>query len=142
MDCLRPWPPQISTIVIPWKLWGWQDINFYRELIWRCRKGLRALTVRAHDLPPAAGSKQESGDTKMLAHCLLANMNLPECIAPICLNSNLQDHGDGCYFREEKIEEPHLTLQLHDLNLQNQDLDGIDSTWLKHFEGKNQPMQP
>ncbi|KAK5172589.1 uncharacterized protein LTR77_002709 [Saxophila tyrrhenica] len=124
MECLLPWPPNISTIVIPWKLFNDEDVQFYQRLIERSHHRLKALTVRAHDFPPLRWDYSQDppalsdvdGDTEMLACSLLHHLSYY-----------------SIYPR---------TLQLHDLNLQNQDLAGVTETWLMYVDfTKLQTMQ-
>ena len=106
---LRPWPPTIKTIVVPWKFNISTDPDFYQELIERSTKTFTALTVRSDAFTHGNGVKYiGTADTwdslaKSLFTHILTNPTQP-------------------------------MLALSDLNLQNQDLEGASRTWLRAIE--------
>lgn len=102
--CLQPWPPAIDTIVIPFRLNGWQETKFYQQMIERSGKALKALTVRAERLGPIFEEMvlDEKDTTEVLARCLFTH-GLPN---------------------KTRVE-------LKDLNFQCQDFSLAASTWVQ-----------
>lgn len=108
IDCLKPWPPTVRTIIIPWRLLSVKDLEFYKDLIERSRGHLRALTVRTNDFEWVPGVGIDPDTCEQLVRGLF-------------------DHAEGdCYDKPP--------LYLVDLNLQNRDLSNFDTTWNRYID--------
>lgn len=106
-ECLLPYPSTIETLVIPWKIFGDLDIHFYREMIRRSTKTLRALTIRTEKVRPPWD--------KQMMH-----------------DRNTSDYMAKGLFGHCLPAGSHPMLELNDLNFQNQDLSLSKDMWL-HF---------
>lgn len=102
-----PWPMFLETLVVPWRLMSRQDTDFCQQVIEQSPQSLRALTVRAHCYGDGTGFRQQEFDTTRL---------------PLDLFKHV-DSFEG----ERKTE-------IHELNLQNQNLSGCKTTWIKYVD--------
>lgn len=104
IDALKPWPPPVENIIIPWRLLSKSDYDFYRELIERSRPHLKALTVRVNEFGWLDPDEKPSEE----------------------LARELFGHSHGEYGGSPLV--------LRDINFQNQNLGLFEKTWRHYID--------
>ena len=115
IDALKPWPPHVDSIVVPWRLLYTEDYAFYHELIERSRNRLKALTVRVKEF-------EWLDEPEWLSNADNDNDEACEELA----------RGLFGHVKKDRYDRP--PLELRDINFQNQNLSAFDNTWAQYID--------